>query len=186
MIIFGENEKIYLTKRRHKIVLLVEVLPLMLIFFIIFGLAIAIIFISPSFPDWLINFIPELSKIEMRDFLLFLFSLLFLILWVFIFVIITYYYLDCWIVTNQRTIHAELKGFFSRTTSTVPHDRIQDVSIDVHGILPTIFKYGDLHIQTAGEFREFIFHQIPNPYETKDIILRMRDELLTKKKFEGA
>lgn len=181
MIIFKENEKVYLTKRRHKLVLLLEIFPLKLIFFILFGLAIAILFISPSWPDWLIKFIPELSKVELRYFLLFLFSLFCLILWASLFVIITYYYLDCWIVTNQRTIHTELIGFFSRTLSTVPYEQIQDISIDVHGVLPTIFKYGDLHIQTAGKFREFIFHQIPNPYETKDIILKARDEFLTKK-----
>lgn len=184
MIIFGENEKVYLIKRRHKFVLFAEIVPLKLIFLTVFGLTIAIFFISPTWPNWLIEFIPEVSKIELRHFLIFLFSLLFLILWISLFVIITNYYLDCWIVTNQRTIHTELKGFFRQTISTVPLERIQDISVDIHGFFSTILKYGDVHIQTAGESREFVFRQISNPVETKEIILKARDELLTKKRVE--
>ena len=168
-------------KRRHKFILLTETISLGLVFLFILAVAITFLFISLSWPDWLIKFFPELSQVAMNYFLLFPASLLLLILWVCLFAVITDYYLDCWIVTGERTIHTELKGFFNRTVSTVSHEQIQDISVDIHGIFPMIFRYGDLHIQTAGKFREFIFRQIPNPYEVKDIIFKAQKKFLKER-----
>ncbi|OGF33927.1 hypothetical protein A2223_02390 [Candidatus Falkowbacteria bacterium RIFOXYA2_FULL_35_8] len=43
--------------------------------------------------------------------------------------------------------------------------RMQDITSDVKGFLPTILNYGDVHIQTAGEEQRFVFKQIPNAEE---------------------
>ncbi|KPJ57225.1 hypothetical protein AMJ49_01270 [Parcubacteria bacterium DG_74_2] len=186
MIVLDENEKIYLIKRRHPIALRMELFPEIFIFLII---AILTIFLlvspSPSWPNWLIKFVPTLSQFKIRYLLLFFFSLLLLFFWQIIFLVITYYYLDCWIVTNQRTIHTELKGLFSQVFSSVPHDKIQDITIDVQGILPTFFHFGNLQIQTAGEFRKFIFYQIPEPEKTKEVIFDARREFLQQMKKDG-
>lgn len=179
MITLGENEKIYLAKRRHPLVFWLELAPLLIFFLIIVSLAIKIVFISSlSWPDWLIKFIPRLLEFNLRYFLFLLLSLLSLIFWIIIFIITADYYLDCWIVTNERTIHTELKGLFNRVFSTIPHDKIQDITVETRGILPTIFRYGDLHIETAGEFQEFVFRDIPDPYGTKDVIFKAREEFL--------
>ena len=36
------------------------------------------------------------------------------------------YYLDLWVVTNQRSIRIELRGLFSRNTISINHDRVQE------------------------------------------------------------
>lgn len=183
MITLNPDEKIYLIKRRHRIVLMAELIPGILIFFFIILGMITLFFIPfPSLPEMLLNFFPEIANVNLRYILLFSLSLLLLIFWLIIFIIITNYYLDSWIVTNQRTIHTELRSLFSRILSSVPHNRIQDITIEVHGILPTIFRFGDLHIQTAGEFREFVFRQIPDPYKTKEIIFKAKREFLEQLK----
>jgi len=186
MISLRPNEKIYLIKRRHRIVLMRELFPELLIFAVVIILMIIIAFSPlPSLPDWLTRFFPSLLEFNLRYLSLFFLSLFLLILWTVIFFIVTNYYLDYWIVTNERTIQTELRGLFSRVLSDVNHDRIQDITVDVKGFLPTIFHFGDLHIQTAGEFREFVFRQIPDPYETKDIIFKAQREFLEKMKKNG-
>ena len=177
MISFRENEKIYLTTHRHLFTLFLELLPLKLFFK---GLTIGmllILFFVPYWPEWLINLIPGLLEINMSIFLIFVSSLILLILWSSIFIIITDYYLDCWIVTNERTIHTELKGLFNRTVSVIQHEQIQDISVDIHGLFPVMLNYGDVHIQTAGKFREFIFKQVPNPYKIKSAIFKAQKEI---------
>lgn len=187
MIILGENEKICLIKRRHPLILRLELLLEVFIFFVILILMAILLFVRlPSLPEWLIEFAPSLLKFEIRELLLFSLSFFLLIFWQAIWLVVANYYLDCWIVTNKRTIHTELRGLFSRIVSSVPHDRIQDITINVHGILPIFFHFGDLHIQTAGEFREFIFRQIPDPYKTKEIIFEARRELRKALKKEEA
>ena len=72
------------------------------------------------------------------------------------------YYLDVWIVTNQRIINIEQKGLFGREVSEKDLGRMQDITANVKGIWATILKYGDLHIQTAGEQQRFVFKQVPH------------------------
>jgi len=186
MISLRPNEKIYLIKRRHWLILMRGLLPELLIFLVTVILMIILFFVPiPSWPSWLINFIPSILEFEIRYLLLFFLSLFLLVLWTIIFLIITNYYLDCWVVTNERTIHTELKGLFSRVLSSVNHNRIQDITIEIKGFFPTILRFGNLYIQTAGEFREFVFRQIPNPYKTKTIIFKAQKEFLKRMKKNG-
>lgn len=185
MISLRQNEKVYLIKHRHRVVLM-KSLSLEILIFGAIIIFIFLLFSTPiSWPNFLIKFIPSLLEFEIRNLLLFFLSLLLLILWAIIFFIITDYYLDCWIVTNERTIHTKLRGLFNRISSSVNHDRIQDITIDIRGILPTILNYGNLSIQTAGEFRQFVFEQIPDPYKTRDIIFKAQKEYLKKMKKDG-
>ena len=175
MIKLRENENIYLIKRRHPIVFFFELLPIGIVIFVLLTLMIFSAFSSFSFLEG-IEFLEIFSGVNIRFLILFIISFAILVCWWIAIIITTHYYLDCWIITNERTIHTELRSLFSRIYSTVPHDRIQDVTIDIHGIFPTIFKYGNLQIQTAGSFKEFVFRQIPNPYETKKILFKAQKE----------
>lgn len=71
------------------------------------------------------------------------------------------YYLDVWIVTNQRIINIEQKGLFARVISEKELGQMQDITSDVKGFWATILSYGDVYIQTAGEKERFIFRKIP-------------------------
>ena len=182
MITFRENEKVHLIRRRHKFVLWKHIIPMFFAFFIIMIAGTFLLFSDLCWPEWLTDFLPGFAAISLKAFLLFSLSLLFLVFWLVLFVTIANYYLDCWIVTSQRTIHTELKGLFNRILATVQHDRIQDITVKVQGIFPTFFRYGDLHIQTAGGFRSFIFREIPEPNQTKDIIFKAQAEFLRSRR----
>jgi len=92
-------------------------------------------------------------------------SLYYLFVWIFFFHAWIDYYLDVWIVTNERVVNIEQKGLFSRSVSEIKLFRVQDVKAEVHGMIPTIFHYGEVTIQTAGSEIFAIFKEVPNPYE---------------------
>lgn len=90
-------------------------------------------------------------------------SLFYLYLWLFLFNTLLDHYLDVWIVTNERIINVEQINLFSRLISEKQLDKMQDITVIAKGFWPTIFNYGDVHIQTAGSMERFVFRQVPNP-----------------------
>ncbi len=181
MITLRENEKINSVKRKHQLILIRDLVGIVLIFLTTVISIFVTFFVSFSFPESLTETFPFLLDYGVRVFALYLLFIFLFILWQVIFIILVNYYLDCWIITDQRTIHTEIKALFNRTFSSVSHDKIQDVTVTVSGILPTFLRYGDLQIQTAGKFQEFVCKQIPEPYKTKEILFKSQKEYLAKK-----
>jgi len=103
-----------------------------------------------------------------------------LILWVLLFIFWTNYYLDVWIITNKRIFDIEQHGLFSRELSMFRVQRIQDVTIDVHGLLPTLLEYGDIHVQTAGTDEDFIMRGMADPQDVKRVINTVHDAVVKK------
>ena len=102
---------------------------------------------------------------------LFFTGLWYLALWIFFFVRWTDYYLDIFILTNKRVIYVSQKGLFSRRISSSRLDRVQDVSAEVSGMMPTFLNYGNVQVQTASEEKEFVLHNLPDPDFVKNKIL---------------
>lgn len=86
------------------------------------------------------------------------------------------YYLDTWIVTNNRVINIEQRGLFSRVISELHLNQVQDVTAETHGFLQTVLSYGDVYIQTAGARERFIFKTINDPEKVKQKIAQLVEE----------
>lgn len=84
----------------------------------------------------------------------------------------TRYFLNAWVLTNQRIVNIKQRRFFSREVSSLFLSRVQDVTTDVTGVLPSLLGIGDIKVQTAGEDVEFAMRGIPRPEQMRDIILR--------------
>ncbi len=80
---------------------------------------------------------------------------------------LTDYWLDVWIVTNERIINTEQFGLFNRVVSEVHLHQIQDITSEQKGLLATFLTYGDVYIQTAAERERFQFKNIDNPEDVK-------------------
>ncbi len=182
MITLNPNERIYSIKRRHWIVFFLELFPIGIIVLVLLGLILFFSFFQfPSWAEETFASISHFSELNTRILFLFFLSFFILICWHIAFIIAANYYLDCWIITSERTIHIELRNLFSRFYSSVSHRRIQDITVDIHGFLPTIFKYGDLKIQTAGAFKKFVFRQVPDPYKAKKELSDAQEEFIKRK-----
>ncbi|MBU0531206.1 MAG: hypothetical protein ABIG32_02880 [Candidatus Uhrbacteria bacterium] len=113
-------------------------------------------------------------------------SLYYLIIWVYSFSEFIDYYLDIWIVTNERIINIEQLGLFARTASELNLTAVQDVTSDVRGITHTFFDYGIVHVQTAAETTRFIFKQVPHPEIIKRQIIQLSDQSRAKQREAAA
>jgi membrane protein YdbS with pleckstrin-like domain len=165
MFRINANENILASYRRHWVMLFVDVF---FIFIIALVVILAVILIN--------KFIPSSFDQPFASFMIWLILLLYHGLWIGLFIKLADYWLDTWIITNERVIDIEQKGLFRREVSEFKIDKIQDVSIDVSGVIQTLFSYGDVQIQTAGSDRVFVFKTVPNPQEIKNKILKTHDE----------
>ncbi len=102
-------------------------------------------------------------------------SAFFLYAWLFLFQGFMDYSLDIWIVTTKRVLNIEQTGLFARTVSELRLNRIQDVTSTVNGFLHTLFDYGDMEIQTAGEKVRFVFEEIPHPTRVSKSVLELTE-----------
>jgi len=103
-------------------------------------------------------------------------SMYFLSVWLFAFMEFTDYYLDTWIITNERILNNEQEGLFKRTESELDLVSIQDTTAETHGFLQTIFTFGNVVIQTAGEKERFVFKNVDNPEKIKAIIMKQVED----------
>lgn len=110
--------------------------------------------------------------------LIFTYSAWLLIIWMSLFNVWTNYYLDVWTITNKRLMAADQRGLFFRTTASFRLERLQDIIVNINGIIPTLLDYGSLEIQTAGEERNFKEYGFPSPGNLKAIILNATDNLM--------
>jgi uncharacterized membrane protein YdbT with pleckstrin-like domain len=95
------------------------------------------------------------------------------------------YYLDVYIVTDERIVDITQSGFFKRSISELHLHQVQDVSARVEGFFATMMHYGQIEIQTAGERPNFIFKAAPNPYRISKIILDLHEAQIENYAKEG-
>jgi uncharacterized membrane protein YdbT with pleckstrin-like domain len=80
-------------------------------------------------------------------------------------------------VTDQRVIDVDQKGFFDRTVSVAPYANIQDVSYRIKGVWQTIFRYGNVLIQTSSAGADLEVRKIRHPHILQELINELRLEI---------
>jgi len=182
MVDLEHNEKIITTARRHWFVLAAKLLPLIPLALIPVAVIVIVEVLGETAPGSVLTFSETFFKLGGGGtaFVIFLLFSWFLLLWIGAFIIWTDYYLDALVITDHRVINIEQKGLFSRETSSLHLDKIQDVTIDISGILPTFLSFGNMRIQTAGEMEEFVIHSIREPEKLKSIILEAHEKAEAK------
>lgn len=112
-------------------------------------------------------------------------SFLAIILWIYSFIIWVDFYFDVWIITNERIVNIEQKALFVRTISELKFDKIQDTSVEIIGLIPTILNFGDVYVQTAGTTERFLFRKISDPQKIKSLIMNMQTMTFRKDEAEA-
>lgn len=155
-----EQEQSVLTLRRHIASFLFEII-------ILFG-AVLIPAIAYSL---IASFGPNLLQPPFRHVLVLLLSLYVFFIALYAFLVWIDRYFDVWVITNKRLIDVEQKSFFNRVTAELELDKIQDVRVSVKGFLPTMFRYGNIEVQTAAAHRNFEIQDIKLPHVVKDVLM---------------
>lgn len=105
-------------------------------------------------------------------------SLYYLFIVLFYFADLVGYHLDIWVITDRRLVSIEQISLFHRLVSEQPILKVQDVTHEVKGQLQTMLDFGDVHIQTAGEQKRFIFEDVPHPDRVAKLILDTHEQAI--------
>lgn len=107
------------------------------------------------------------------------FSVYYLIAINVIFIFWISYYYDIYIITEDAIVDIGQEGFFGRKIAQLSGLRIQDVTSNIKGFLPTLFGYGDVLVETAGEqSQNFLLKAVPNPQEISAKIMEIHNTLV--------
>ena len=82
------------------------------------------------------------------------------------------------LITSHHLIQVEQQGLLHSQVDQVSLGRIQDVSGVESGLWQTMFNYGTVTVQSAGEARQFIMPRVPDPKPLADEILEMHEKFL--------
>jgi len=86
------------------------------------------------------------------------------------------FYLDMWIVTNDRLVDVRQVSLFARTIAELDLYQIQDATSDVRGFWHTLFNFGNVTLQTAGSVPRFIIKDVPRPHDVRQMLLDLAAE----------
>lgn len=165
------NEKIYITARQHWFVLFKKVL------------IIAILFVAPALLQPLLNNTPTgFQGSEISALLTLLRDLYWSGLLLALFVVWSIWYLNLYIVSEERVVDIDQLGPLKRVVSELNLESIEDVSSETVGIFGNFLNYGNVYIQTAGASERFEFDSVPDPANVANIILTLYEAQGNSKK----
>lgn len=103
-------------------------------------------------------------------------AIYYLVMITFAFVEWVNFYYSVFILTRDEIIDITQQGFFNRLITQISIVRVQDVSASIKGFLPTLFGFGDVIAESAGEKTQtYIIEKIPRPMEVADKIIEIHD-----------
>jgi hypothetical protein len=78
------------------------------------------------------------------------------------------------IVTDRNVTQVLQQGLFNRKVSELSLGNVEDVNAQRQGFFATIFNFGKLNVETAGEAENFVFQFCPKPNYYGKVILDAR------------
>lgn len=160
------GEEVVREARKHWFIFLAELLPYAIMSILPLA-ATKILLIAPQLATYTSNI--TLTGPFGRTF----YGIWLLVVWTGAWGTFTKYFLNAWVLTNRRIVDIKQRGFFNREVSSLFLNRVQDVTTDVVGLIPSVLSIGDIKVQTAGEDVDFVMHGIPRPEEMRDSILAL-------------
>lgn len=165
------GEHVVLKVRRHPLILIGQLVPIIILDYLPYLLPGIGAYLMAANPSSVIDF-ALLFSFE-NPWMTFIVGIYWLFLWMFTFGAFTDYYLDQWVVTNERIIEVDQKSFFHRTVSSLFLHRVQNVETDVEGFFNTLFGFGRVSVESAGaEVNRIKMSGLGNPEHVRDVILR--------------
>lgn len=81
-----------------------------------------------------------------------------------------HWFFNIYIVTNERIVDIDFYYLLYKHFSEAELTKIQDISFTSSGLLATIFNYGNVLVETAGELPSIEFESIPHPQKVVEKI----------------
>jgi general stress protein CsbA len=91
------------------------------------------------------------------------------------------YWENHWIITTDSLTQVLQGSLFGAQVSALSLENLEDVTVDQHGLLPRMFNYGILKVETAGDHSKFQFGFCPDPVEHARKIIDAKEKYLAAK-----
>lgn len=94
------------------------------------------------------------------------------------------WFFNVYIITDERIIDVDFNSMIFKNISSAKIENIEDVTTRTLGTMASVFDYGTILIQTAGEKTEFEFDHVPQPSK----VTKLLNELILeeeREKLEG-
>ena len=92
------------------------------------------------------------------------------------------YWQNEWVITTDSITQIVQSSLFNRQVSQLSMENLEDVTVNQDGIIPHMFNFGTLKVETAGERSKFIFPYCPNPNEYARQILEIHEHFLEERR----
>ena len=152
------DEKILLLLRAHPITNLKWIIPSFVLFF------------APFFVPGILSAIDLAINLPETYGVVFL-IINYLLILTLVFEGFLHWYFNVYIVTQKNIIDVDFHSILFKNIDVAPLRNIEDTSSSMGGILSSIFHYGDVFIQTAGNTKNIDLHSVSRPHHVADFIL---------------
>lgn len=159
-----KDEEVIFIIRRHWVILIVPFIIGAFVFAIIFGASYVVIMNGG-------NILGDNKEAVYTA--VFSLAILYNILYIFFAWLLRY--LNITILTTKHFVEIKQMAPFSRKTSVLDLGSIEDVSATQKGILATLFHYGGVLVQTAGELPNFNIYGVGDPSLIQRKIMEAKD-----------
>ncbi len=153
------DERAVLRLRRTKVGLIPVIFSGVIV---ILGILVAI-YLVVRFQDSLSKTIPVVTALVITIGLALLVGLILVVL-------IIVYLGNEMLVTNERVVSFVQNSLFVRKLAQLELDNVEDVTVEQTRFFESLFGYGTLVVQTAGEMDNFIFKYAAEPYQAARVI----------------
>jgi uncharacterized membrane protein YdbT with pleckstrin-like domain len=91
-----------------------------------------------------------------------------------------------WIVTSDSLTQITQRSLMAQQVSQLSMESLEDVTVEQNGFLQSMFNFGTLHVETAGEHSKFVFPFCPDPNGCARSILAARETYLKGEQYGKA
>jgi hypothetical protein len=90
-----------------------------------------------------------------------------------------------WVVTSDSITQMTQTGLFSKQTSQLSLANLEDVTFEQNSLIQTMFGFGTLKVETAGERAKFTFPYCPNPAQCARDVIKAHEDFIQAHPEEG-
>jgi hypothetical protein len=114
------------------------------------------------------DFLPLLNLTMNQE--LFIVSFYYAILFSYLLGNFYFWYFNLGVVTNRKIVDVDANNLLNTSTTATTISKVEEIEKKSLGLVSSIFNYGNVYVQTAGEVPNIEFLRVPDPERVVKII----------------
>jgi len=85
------------------------------------------------------------------------------------------WWLSVFAISERRLIVVDQSGYFDRHVTELPFTKVHDVAYRIKGVLPTVFRYGTVIIESAGSEEPLEVEKVRRPAVLQSLLVELQE-----------